>query len=508
MSDGFTKLKKSGVSDEVRDDRGYAEYEKGDPGPIFNADPRLRDGSTFDWEMTEDGWTRIEKPLATWVESKANASSGLVMPKHALPGSTSLAPLAQLRPNDPVKSRTYGHDHDGMTHVEQNCPCGVKRHSKKWLERWPELGTEPAMNEVARLAHENGKMHRRDDGTLHTPLEGPHLHVEQSRYLLPEGPYGQRWDTHPHCTGDRFLAAERVFLHLEGVIKCDALVSAGELALDVPAVQMWERKPRFEDEEPALDYPEVGGFWEWYRPSSQRDDLMQFLEAFVKAPVIVVCDSDWHHNAEVATSAFCLRDWVRARGLDCAVAAPPEGEWLFDDRLGNPVYKKIGSDDYQGKDNGYPTGTPDDLRVVELKEPTALSEFQRAYKRDPGRTRSGRKRPAPSVERDLEVLHWYATHSTATGFVKRPATTIAARLGISDDSVYDATQWLHEAGALEITGQYTELTDQRFIKTPRGKNRNLGRGHKGPTPTIALRRDLRPSVVPDLTVKRWLESLS
>lgn len=505
---GFDKLKTSGVSDEVRDDRGYAEYAKGDARTIFDADPRLADGTYLVWEKTDEGWMRKTKEMSTWVKHKARASSGLVMPKYPLPGSASLAPLAQLRPDDPVTSATYGHDHDGMTHVETGCPCGVKRHGKDWLARWPELGAEPAMHEVARVEHENGKMHRRDDGTLHTPLDGPHHHIAQSRYLLPPGPYGQRWDTHPHCTGDRFLAAERVFLHLEGVIKGDALVSAGELALDVPAVLMWERSPRIEDDEPSFDYPSTTGFWEAFRPVSQRDDLLQFLESYVKAPVIVVCDSDWHHNAEVATSAFCLRDWVRASGLDCAVAAPPEGEWLFNDRRGNPVYKKLGSDDFQGKNNGYPTGTPDDLRVVELKEPTALIDFQREYRRDPGRTPSGRKRPAPSVERDLEVLHWYATHSTATGFVKRPATTIAARLGISDDSVYEATRWLEEAKALEITGEYTELVDARYIKTRRGKNRNLGRGHKGPTPTIALREDLRPQTVPDLTVKRWLKSLS
>ena len=59
--------------------------------------------------------------------------------------------------------------------------------------------------------------------------------------MIAPGPNGKRWDTHPRCTRDRFLAAEQVWLHMEGTLKLDALVSAGEVGADVPSVTLWDR---------------------------------------------------------------------------------------------------------------------------------------------------------------------------------------------------------------------------------------------------------------------------
>lgn len=75
MGDGFTKLKNSGVSDEVREDRGYAEYARGDADPIFDADPRLRDGTYFVWEKPEKEWKRKAGQMSRWGEDKASASA-------------------------------------------------------------------------------------------------------------------------------------------------------------------------------------------------------------------------------------------------------------------------------------------------------------------------------------------------------------------------------------------------------------------------------------------------
>jgi len=498
-------FKSRGVLPEVAEERGYFRYTKGDAEPIFQADPRLETGTYQKWVNAEKGvWEQIDKAFAGWVEHYAALSPGWAMRKHALPGSQMDAPLAQLRPDDPVRDVPYGHDHDGMEHVAEDCPCGVHRHGKDWLAGWPEFGVEPPMGNLAREQHEDGKQHRTPDGTLHTPLDGPHKHVPERKYLLMPGPHGKRWDTHPRCTGDRFLAAERVFLHLEGTLKCDSLVSAGEVALDVPSVTMWNRG---EDQGSIVDHPDVDGFWEVYRPIAQAYDLLTFIEAYVRAPVIVVCDSDWHHNPEVATNAFCLRDWVRDRGLECAVAAPPEGRVLYRNSIGHEVRKKVGSDDFLARENGHTTGGPDDLDVVELEDPTDLRSFERRYRREFGHGgASGRARPARSVEIDLEILHWYATHSTATGHVKRPAPTIAARLGVSDDAVYDATQRLAGAGALVIEGEYAPLVDTRYVRTRRGTTRNLGRGHEGKTATIALADALRPRQR-KLKVGDWLASL-
>ncbi len=510
-----------GISAEVAEARGYRRY--GDAlglDPIFEADSRLLDGTY------KKG--RQVKRFADWVEHFGKKAPGWAMPKYALPSSTALAPMLQIRPDVAVAGWKKGHDHAGMQHVANDCPCGVKEHSEKWLDGWPEYGYEPPLTDFERDQHENGQHHRytAEDGSPlcidaewrpfpfknrreghELAIVGPHSHVKMSKYLVTPGPHGKRWDTHPACTGDRFLEAERVFVHLEGTLKCDSLVSAREVAIDVPSVTMWNRT----DEDSEADYPEVTGFWKAYRPRALTDDLMLFFDAFGQAPVIVVCDSDWRHNPVVATEAFSLRDWIRDRGLRCVVASPPEGDVLYANARGRRVRAKVGSDDFIARDNGLPTGTPDDLVVVEPRNVPGLSAFQREYARR-GAGASGRRRSVATVEADIEVLHWYATHSTAEGSVKRPATTIAARLGVSDDLVYDATKRLAEAGALEIWGEYAELVDTRLVLERRRRSRdrkrrtlNLGRGHGGSTATITLRADLRPELW-EPTVRDWLAS--
>jgi hypothetical protein len=506
-----------GITPCVADARGYRRYTPDDLSPIYEADPRLIDGTY------KDG--RKIKRFCDWVEHYGAKSAGWAMPKHALPGSSALAPMLQIRPDVPVPGRKWGHDHAGMEHVRRDCPCGIREHSEKWLNGWAVSGQQLPLSAYERDQHETGKYHLYigDDGSpLHIdadwiplpfarrrdgdelPVVGPHAHREMSKYLVAPGEHGKRWDTNPLCTGDDFANARRLFVHLEGALKCDSLVSAGEVCIDVPAVQMWDRSP---DEDSEADYPDVSGFWLAWRPSALAYDLMQFFDGYGGAPVIVVCDSDWRHNPEVATPAFCLRDWIRDRGLQCVVAAPPEGDQiLYVNARCREVRAKLGSDDFLGKNNGLPTGTPDDLVVVEPKSVPGLKAFEREYARTP-RGASGRKSPAETLAFDVELLHWYATHATAEGHVKRPAPTIAARLGVSDDRVYDATVRLADAGALVIEGEYAELVDDRYIRTSKGRTRNLGRGHNGPTATITLRDDLRPTLWQP-TVAKWLSSIA
>jgi hypothetical protein len=107
----------------------------------------------------------------------------------------------------------------------------------------------------------------------------------------------------------------------------------------------------------------------------------------------------------------------------------------------------------------------------------------------------------------MHLLRWFVTHSTATGFVKRPATTIARRLEVSDDKVYDATSRLIEAGALvaDPEAPYTPLEADRYVRDARGRPRNIGLGHKGGTPVLGLREDLHPRLNRS-TVGEWLKT--
>jgi hypothetical protein len=442
------------VFPEVAEERGYTPYEK--PADVREADPRM--GGTQELK----NWTR---------HYGSRGAPGWVMKKHALPGSAFDAPLPQLRPDKAVPGRKEWHDHAWAFY---NRPVARKIHE--------------------RAAHES----------QHTT--GRHFHVPESKYLIAPGPHGKRWDTHPSCTADRFMSAERVFLHMEGTLKLDALVSAGEVGADVPSVTLWDRRGALSWADWPGGKPEVPdgvGFWDYYEEGekamedatqAQADELGAFLRGYVRAPVIIVCDRDHEHpvlNPAVALEAFCLRDVVRDAGLPCVVAAPPRG--------GDSRVK--GSDDFQ-----YAGGKPGEMVVVEPLPHKApgRATFERLYRRG-ARGPSGRRRPAEVVDRDLELLDWYAAHSAAEGFVARPASRIAKRLGVKGrDTVKRATVRLAQAGALVIDGHY-DNPDERPRRTTE-EWRALGRGRRQAIPTmIRLREDLRPELW-EPAVGSWLRA--
>src|SRR6185312_6898312 len=161
----------------------------------------------------------------------SRGAPGWVITKHALPGSRFADPLPQLRPDKPVPGRPQRHDH-----------------------AWVFYGRP-----TARAIHEEASHGGRR-------VTGMHDHVPESKYVIAPGPHGKRWDTHPRCTRDRFLAAERVWLHMEGALKLDALVSAGEVGADVPSVTLWNRLGAVSWVDwPGGEPPRIAGdFWKGY----------------------------------------------------------------------------------------------------------------------------------------------------------------------------------------------------------------------------------------------------
>jgi hypothetical protein len=483
-----------GITPEVAEARGYRRYET--PEDVYAVDSR---------------WQAFPGHLKQWCVG----SPGWVMPKFRVPGSYWGDPLAQLRPDKPLRDRTYGHDHDGMTHVAQDCACGVRKHSARVLARQPQ---EP-LGSYEREQHEAGKNHldergrpvRDPDTKEPIPTEGPHRHVTFKKYLLPPGPHGKRLDCHP--TTDFYASHERFFFAFEGTLKNDSFVSLGEAALNTPSVNTW-----WQNMLAGLDrfFLPVQLSDEDLRSMPPWDVLLELdpwegipeLEALVAeclrgVPIIVVCDSDWHHNPEVASQALICCDRLIELGCPAKVAAPPEGPVLYVAHNGRTIRKKVGADDFFGRDNGHPDGEPDDLRIVDPQPGPGFNSFARDYRR----RERGKGRKSDSVELDLELLRWLIVHSAATGAVKRPVTTVARYMDLSDDWVFDATNRLWESGAIEIDA-LAPLVEDRFIRVPnRRRALALGRGHKGKTPTILLREDLKPPEREPLTVGEWLGSL-
>jgi hypothetical protein len=470
--DIFTKR---GISPEVRTIRGYRRYET--PDDVY----------AVDWR-----WRFFPGNLRKWC-SQTSGSPGWVMPKYSvLPGMHD--PLAQLRPDDPIRSYTKGHDHDGMTHIATDCPCGVKKHGPEALRRQP----QEAMGARERELHEKGKHHLDEFGEpVHDPdtgepipLEGPHRHVAFAKYLLPPGPHGIRLERHPST--DFTEHHDRVFFVLEGTPKNDSLVSRGEASFDVPSVTTWW-KERMEGIDRFLspDAPIDDAAFESYRrgmlktfqegvaPWETGSELQALAETYLRGtPVVVVCDSDWHHNAGVATPALICRDKLISYGCPAMVAAPPEGRIVrvLDD--GTEICKKVGVDDFLGAD-----GSPDALLIVDPQPGPGFAGFTGAYQRSA--RKKGRK--DPSVAIDIQLLDWAIRHSAATGEFKRPVSTVARQMEVRDRTIFNATARLRDSGAFLID-ELAPLVEHRFIRVPnRRKALDLGYGHDGKTPTIVLR---------------------
>jgi hypothetical protein len=447
VSDPRDILTSRGLTSEVIEARGYVRYESADD--VLGADPRM--GST--------------KKLADWTKHYGARGPGWVMPKWKLPGSGFEDPLPQLRPDVPAPDYSAAVTHD---------------HEKAFAGR-----------PVARALHEGGKAHE----TI--PVEGSHQHVPEGKYLIAPGTHGKRWDSNPLCV-DRWAGGERVFLHLEGCIKADALTAVGEAAADVPSVTLWDRRGAlsFADwpgGEPTKPQLRAGvGFWEAFEESepelekydaeverireAQQDELVAFLTEHVSAPVIVVCDSDWRWNSAVAMEAFSLSDLVRqATDLHCVVAAPLPGT----------KGEKQGTDDFLAGG-----GSVANHLVIEPVESPDFADWARDYERR--RRNAGGKRPR--IEADIELMRWYATHASAEGAVERRAKSIARRLGVDREAVRRATLRLEKDGALDIHGYYSDPDDDG----PRE-----GRGHREPTLIIAerLRSESRSEPLGD-----WLKA--
>lgn len=462
MSDDYTHnvFADRAISPEVAEERGYRRFGgRNGLAPIFAADPRYahvdEGGASFRWP---DGQVRS---FYSWSRRKVRGQVGWVMPKFAIPDSVFGAPpLAQLRPDEAVPGRSYKHEHSELS-------------------------------KYARLMHENGSAHRDfETGELLVPLEGEHEHVEKGKYLLPPGPHGKRWETHPRCTAAAFAKAERVILHLEGTLKIDSFVSAGEVGIDVPSVTMWDRRP---EDFSRVDYLH-DDLYDWDEAAElQASELERFLAAHVRAPVIVVCDSDWRHNPSVRVEAFCLRDFVLSAGLQCVVAAPEEGPYLRTDALGRRVCVKVGSDDFLAQGHRL-----EELLIVDPEIPATLRAYARASTRN-GRGLSGKK--MPGTQRSLDLLEWYATHTAVDGLLQVHPATVAHRLGVSPDTVRRATLKLQAQEAIRVYGWYADPDDRE--EPEEGWQRRTRRPRP---PIIRLRPELRPNVR-ELTVGEWLETL-
>ncbi len=312
------------------------------------------------------------------------------------------------------------------------------------------------------------KHHEADDGY---GLSAP-THSHEARVPDDEADtYGQRIDMHPVTRRrlDDGEVPDRWFFCLEGNLKNDSLVTAGEFTANVPSVNMW----------PA---PELEAF--------ARERLRD-------VPVFVVPDSDWVDNEKVATQAFLCVDALERFGVEAYVAAPtpePAHCAIHDE----PADAKRGVDDYAA-DGCDPLNMP----VVIRKLPPAFDSWAAIVRSD---RRLGEIR---ARERLIEVTGWAARHADEHGRVVRPGKKMAHYTGTSlkqIDAVINALAMLedlHERLGLPeppFTVGIEELDAWERARTLDGRAWKIT--------VIEVRRELRAVPIEGLTVRRILNQRS
>jgi hypothetical protein len=176
-----------------------------------------------------------------------------------------------------------------------------------------------------------------------------------------------------------------VFFGIEGCMKADAILSAGEAVFSVPAVGQWRA-------------PELRAFAKRYL----KDKL-----------VVIVPDADWYVKDEVIRQAReCKEHLEYDLGIDALIAAPP--------RAGLPKIKGI--DDYLGPDG---RGTLEGLEVIDFQ----LDPIAEAYMLSWPRVRRD------AVLNSLKVLRALALRADRQGRVKMSDRAISKRVGISHKAI-------------------------------------------------------------------------
>jgi hypothetical protein len=419
-------LRERAVSEEVARERGYDAWDSSADEPwvreLFARIPNAQWGATFGRLLR-----RAE-------------IGGIIIPKHPVPGCAPF--FAQLRPNrddqHPVPElwppRKHDHDHDRPSETADGRKYFKSRALRGKAREW-HVGGKHGHDGIARYGKDEFMRadvmgeheHPRDAKYLLAPAPWEHYveshahsdrttirHLESRRYAAEHAAAGQligdtpillgehmhnkrrkkkgleqRLDVHPQSLRMLEEGAERAFFSIEGSIKADALLSAGEAAFAVPSITMW----------PALE-------------------LERFAHEYLAGRrVYVVPDADWEDNPMVAFQAFVCCDVLKRHGVDAKVAASPG------------TYGAKGIDDFIAAN-----GDVDDMVVVSRELTPEFHRWAASVRHDRSLGAVNQR------ERAVDVTRFLALHADDDGNVLMPGKTIAkhARLSLKQ---LDSTTW-------------------------------------------------------------------
>jgi hypothetical protein len=382
----FTKRGIDPASDVVRE-RPYTEYRAGDAEVLYAVDPKygdeLRPGQVRWLEgmlAQRDGVIMsrhrgLSDSPEAWAQIRPHREKGdpgllnrkfshrhpwAYIHRHVRsvwPG----VPGEGIAPDDPraehiVTTGAGGGDFRVAPHPRRDGVMVRQTNSRRWLdshERNHPIGPADVPSELrADLAL--GEMHPHWwDWTAHLTTSEfaeqhdpelkageRHVHEEYAKYLYPPSAKDEDGkpipgsgkersagiDVHPLAEDLLDRGGRRVFYALEGILKNDAILAAGEPVFNTGSVTLW-------------------------LPDELREFARKRLVRFDE--VVIIPDSDWHSNPQVSRQANRVADLLLREGLDVRIAAPPAdcpggAVCTCKDRAARQDHK-LGADDFLGQ---------------------------------------------------------------------------------------------------------------------------------------------------------------
>jgi hypothetical protein len=331
VPDPFGPLRERGISDPVREARGYVPYYGKNVEGFY-------DPGTVRRELEPYGLTPGQRSTTTRFTNAAvnelgevGRGDGLLMRKHPVPGAPPVPP--QLRPRYAVPtggkifhrhSTAFNSEHHLQRHLandHQDDAADVAPDALHWHDKDGKYLMMSNAKEAYEHSHAtdqrfqglNGarmlRQHvRARSGHNGARVDWDELHTH--RRDVPGQHVADRLDIHPWALA-QLHTAQIIYFVIEGTPKADAILTqilhSGTQAsvFNVPSVTLWKA-------------PELRDFAKTF--------LSLKLRRTSKPLVVVVPDADWHSNEQVVRQALLCREYLRKLGVDCCVAAPTSGD--------------------------------------------------------------------------------------------------------------------------------------------------------------------------------------
>ena len=438
---------------------------------VFAARGVWRYGTTDIDRVKDDFRSHLESAKLSTVTKIVHQSSGLLLPKSPIPGGSPVIP--QLRPDKPVlvDSQKRWHFHGQLADELPVFPpeAGAKRVGK----RLPSLLILQGEDALAHINRSRGERYDSQTGLgshYGENRDDVHFHLDLAKYVLLGKGLCQRIDLHPWASL-RVANAPRIFFVLEGALKNDAIISAGEAVFSVPSVTMWD-------------------------PCELKRWIAHIRRINPEATIFVVPDADWISNPQVELQAYYVRSCVRRSGLRAHIAAPPvqhgqeKCECSPGGRTSNGRTCDACGGFLKGVDDFLGAGGTIDGLIVSGRE--APHDSIDSWKPDATENLA-------RVQRARRALTELSQHANDDGSLYTPISTLARIEAIRKRAVVETLDDL--AGAIEVEGSLaTDVKDWWYIDEATGEVHVARVLDWIERPTIVVRRDFRAVKNPDVTV--------